>query len=218
MRAFDPERHVPPALLRECLQLAARAPSNCNAQPWRVFIVEGERCERLRKRLYALAAAGTPPEQQTTPSFVGVYRQRQIACAVELYQRIGVARHDAAARRLASLRNFLFFDAPHVAVLCMDKSFGVGVALDVGAYLQTLLLAFASRGIGSCAQASIRNYAGAVADELDVPDDLMVLCGVAFGYELEGAAANEVRQERSPLEDNVTWVGEPRATQQNHEG
>lgn len=206
-RAFDPKRSVPADVLRECLELAARAPSNCNAQPWRVFIAGGKRCASLRERLYATAAAGTPPEQQTTPDFVGVYRQRQVACAVELYQKTGVARHDKDARLRASLRNFLFFDAPHVAVLCMDKSFGVGVALDVGAYLQTLLLALHSRGVSSCAQASIRTYASIVADELQIPEDLMVLCGVAFGYELTGAGANEVRQDRSPVQENVTWLG-----------
>src|SRR5690606_33096128 len=112
-------------------------PSNCNAQPWRTFVVGGKRCERLRQRLYDTASGGAPVEVDATPAFEGVYRQRQVACAVALYEKIGVERHDRRGRTDASLRNFLFFDAPHVLVLCMDRRFGVGVALDVGAYLQT---------------------------------------------------------------------------------
>ncbi len=206
-RAFDPARPVPEAQLLEVLELCRWTPSNCNAQPWRVFVVGGERCERLKRRLHATASSGTPVEENATPAFEGVHRQRQVACAVALYDKIGVARHDAEGRTRAALRNFEFFDAPHVAILCMDASFGVGVALDVGAYLQTFLLALAARGIASCAQASMRCYASVVKDELAIPDELRVMCGVSFGYELPEAAANQVRQSRAPLEQNVVLVG-----------
>ncbi len=85
----------------------------------------------------------------------------------------------------AMLRNFEFFDAPHIAILCMHKSFGLRVALDVGAYLQTLLLAMWSRGIASCAQASLSSYPGIVRRELSIPDELRILCGISFGYEIQ---------------------------------
>lgn len=119
---------------------------------------------------------------------------------------MGVERGDAPGRQAASLRNFEFFDAPHVALLYMDRKFGVGVALDVGAYLQTLLLSFQRSGIATCAQASLRVYASVVREELDVPEHLQLLCGVSFGYALGTAKVNTVRQTRSAIDDCVHFV------------
>ncbi len=205
-RAFDPRRPVPDATLREVLSLAQRAPSNCNAQPWQVYIVRGPRCESLRETLTKAVRSGQALEENATPPFEGGCRARQVACAMELYRTMGIPRHDSAARHAASLRNFEFFDAPHLALLYMDKKFGVGVALDVGAYLQTLLLAFESHGIGACAQASLRVYASIIRSHVEVPDHLQLLCGVSFGYPIEGAPVNDVHQARSPIDECVHFV------------
>ncbi len=196
---------MPRDVLTEVLTLAQRAPSNCNAQPWHVYVVAGARCAELRTKLTTLASSGQPPAS-TTPPFDGECRKRQVACAIELYRAMGVARQDVAGRNAAALRNFEFFDAPHVALLYMDRKFGVEVAVDIGAYLQTLLLAFESRGIASCAQASLRAYEGAIAEELGVAQNLQLLCGVSFGYALGDAAVNAVRQARSPMEQSVRFV------------
>lgn len=206
VRAFDPRRSVPDAMVRQVLSLAQRAPSNCNAQPWQVYVVRGARCESLREALSKAAQSGQPPEENATPPFDGECRARQVACAVELYRALGISRHDTAARHAATLRNFELFDAPHVALLYMDRKFGVGVALDIGAYLQTLLLAFEAHGIGTCAQASLRVYAGIIRTQLQVPEHLQLLCGVSFGYPVEGAPVNDVRQARSSIDDCVHFV------------
>lgn len=205
-RAFDPSRSVSRDTLRRVLSLAQQAPSNCNAQPWHVYIASGERCAKLRERLLTAAHSGGAPEENATPAFEGACRARQVACAVELYRAMGVERGDTLGRQAASLRNFEFFDAPHVALLYMDRKFGVGVALDVGAYLQTLLLAFQRFGIATCAQASLRVYASVVQSELAIPEHLQLLCGVSFGYALETAKVNMVRQTRSAIDDCVHFV------------
>lgn len=205
IRAFDAARPVPRELLNAVLTLAQRAPSNCNAQPWHVYVVLGARCTALRHKLTSLASAGQPPAT-TTPPFEGDARRRQVACAVELYRAMGIGRHDVAGRQAAALRNFQFFDAPHVLLLYMDRKFGVEVAVDVGAYLQTLLLAFQSHGIGSCAQGSLRAYAPEIAAELGVPEHLQLLCGVSFGYPSAGAVVNDVHQARSPIEECVRFI------------
>lgn len=206
-RAFDPTRPVPDAVLRAALALAQSAPSNCNAQPWQVYIVRGETCERLRQRLMEAARSGLTPEENATPPFDGACRARQVACAIELYRAMGIGRHDAAGRAAATQRNFAFFDAPHIALLYMDRKFGVGVALDVGAYLQTFLLALEARGIGACAQASLRVYASIIGAELAIPENLQLLCGVAFGYARAEASVNEVRQARSAIDETVHFLG-----------
>jgi len=150
VRGFLP-KPVPREVLEEVLTLAQRAPSNCNVQPWRVYIASGKTLERLRSELVETASSGKSQAMSgTVDDFFGAYRDKQVACAVELYGNMGIARDDRAGRKRAMLRNFEFFDAPHVAYVCMAKSFGIGVALDVGMYVQTLMLAMQSRGIASC--------------------------------------------------------------------
>jgi len=207
VRGFFTDRPVPRSVLEEALELAQRAPSNCNVQPWRVFIASGAARDRLRQALCEAVAAGQMPDaEDALDSFAGPYRRLQVDCAVTMYREMGIARDDYEGRMRATLRNFELFDAPHVAIVCMLKTFGVRVALDVGAYVQTLLLALWSRGVASCAQASLSSYPTIVRRELSIPDDLRVLCGISFGYEDPAISANNTRQARLPVQDNVTFV------------
>jgi nitroreductase len=176
-------------------------------QPWRIFIASGERCQKLRHALVVAATGGQPPApDDPIDQFGGTYRQLQIECAAALYREMQVERHDQAGRLRAFVRNFEFFDAPHVAMVCMQKEFGIGVAVDVGAWVQTFMLALWARGVASCAQASLRSYPHLVRHELGIPEDLRILCGVSFGYEDFNVPANRTRQMRSAIEQNVTFL------------
>lgn len=207
VRGFFPDRPVPPTVIRECLELAQRAPSNCNVQPWQVLVASGAARDRLKASLLEAIAEGRLPDAEDGPGdFAGDHRRLQIECAVALYKEMGIARDDAAGRMRAFAKNFEFFDAPHVAIVCMDRKYGVRVALDVGAWLQTFLLALTARGIGSVPQASLCTYPGIVRRELGIPDDQRILCGVSFGYEDATVPANRTRQTREPLEKNVRFV------------
>jgi nitroreductase len=205
VRGYRPEP-VSDDILHEVLTLAQRAPSNCNVQPWRVYIASGPVLQSLRAALVAAATAGHAEAMSSSiDTFFGPYREKQVACAVELYGRMGIAREDRVGRQKAMLRNFEFFDAPHVAYVCMAKSFGIGVALDVGMYVQTLMLAMQSRGIGSCAQAALRAFPEVAAAHLGIPEDEQILCGISFGYEDPAVPANQTRQPRDPVESNVVF-------------
>lgn len=205
VRGFS-RREVPLELVREALELAQHSPSNCNAQPWRVFIASGARREALRERLLEAYDGGTPAEDSPTPRFEAELRKRQIACAVELYGKMGVARDDRPGRRDAERRNYALFDAPHVAIVCMDAQFGVGVALDVGCWLQSFLLALWSRGVAACPQAALRAYGETIKAELGIPSELRVLCGVSFGFEDASVPANQARMGRAAWQECITLV------------
>ena len=208
VRGFLP-RPVPQGALEEVLGLAQHAPSNCNVQPWRVYIASGDTLEKLRAALVQAVTTGASAVMVTPiDEFRGGYREKQVACAVELYGKMGIARDDRVGRMSASLRNFEFFDAPHVAYICMAKSFGIGVALDVGMYVQTLMLAMQSRGISSCAQAALRAFPEIVGEHLGIPDDEQILCGLSFGYEDPSVPANQTRQPRDPIDSNVFFRGD----------
>ena len=212
VRGFLNNSLVPKETLREILELAQHAPSNCNVQPWRAYVASGERCARLRDALTAELDGGSfgAPEDPIDV-FSGEYRTLQVECAVALYNAMGVERNDHEGRLRGLRRNYEFFDAPHVMVICMDRSFGMGVALDVGIYVQTLMLLMQSRGIATCAQASLRHYPEVLREELGIPAEQRVLCGLSFGYEDPATPANAARQTRRPLENNVTFLGDPPA-------
>jgi nitroreductase len=209
VRGFLPDKPVPPSVIREGLQLAQHAPSNCNVQPWRVYLTSGNRCALLREQLLAAYDSGDLGKaEDPIDTFPGEYRTLQVACAVELYQHMGVERHDMEGRKRAARRNFSFFDAPHVAIVAMDKHFQRGVALDVGMYVQTLMLAWWARGIASCPQAALRSYPHIIKPCLGIPDHHRILCGIAFGYEDPNEPANRTRQPRQPIENNVVFLDE----------
>jgi nitroreductase len=206
VRGYRPDP-VPQAVLDEVFGLAQLAPSNCNIQPWKVFVASGAMRDELRKRMVEHVTRGDPiqPDFEHLPNFEGVYRKRQVDCAVELYNNMGIARDDREGRARASLRNFELFDAPHVAFIGMERQFGVTVALDVGMYIQTLMLVMTSFGIGSCAQGSMRYYPQDVRDLFGEPDSTAILCGISFGYEDESVAANRTRVGRESLGESVRF-------------
>jgi nitroreductase len=205
VRGFKPDP-VPDETLRHCLELAQWAPSNCNVQPWRIYMVSGEARDRISKKMVEAFYAG----QYDTPDhpvevFHDEYRTLQIECAVELYGHMGVGRKDIPARMAATARNYELFDAPHVAIVCMDKKFGVGTALTVGMWMQTFLLALEERGVQSCAMAALRGFPDLLRRELDIPDHHTVLCGIAIGFADDEVPANKTFVGRGALESNVFW-------------
>lgn len=208
VRGYKPDP-VPEAVLQQVFELAQLAPSNCNIQPWQVFVASGATRDELKKRMVERAMSGAPvnPDFEHLPSFDGVYRKRQVDCAVELYNNMGIGRDDKVGRMRATLRNFELFDAPHVCFIGMDKSFGVTVALDVGMYIQSLMLVMTAHGIGSCAQGSMRYYPDDVREVFGVGENTAILLGISFGYEDEAVAANKTRVGRAPLGENVVFKG-----------
>lgn len=207
VRGFQPRRLVPRETIREVLEIAQSSPSNCNVQPWRLWIASGERRDSLSLALCSAFDSGNMGDpEDPIDTFPSPYRRLQVECGATLYGSMGVTRDDMKGRMQALRRNFEFFDAPHVALLCMDKHFGVGVALDVGTWLQSFLTLLAAHGIGSCAQAALRQYPTIVREQLDIPGNQRILCGVAFGYEDSSVDANSTRQTREPLETNVEFL------------
>jgi hypothetical protein len=201
---------VPREVLERIFEMAQRTPSNCNIQPWRVFVASGAARDRIRQKLLDRVMAGTPmnPDFDYPGKFEGDYRRRQVECAVAMYSAMGIARDDTAGRAKATLRNFELFDAPHVAFIGMHHAFGTTVGLDVGMYAQSLMLAMHAHGVASCAQGSMRYYPDVVREEFPGNDDIRILFGISFGYEDSEVPANATRTVREPIEANVTFRDE----------
>jgi nitroreductase len=205
VRGFLPTE-VPAQVLREVFELAQRAPSNCNVQPWAPHVVSGPSLRRLRESLVA-AGMGAPPKPDwpADSKFFGIYRERQVDAAVQLYGAMGVARGDAVGRMAAYMRNHAFFDAPHAAFIFMPEPFDAREATDIGMYAQTLMLALTARGVASCAQGALGLYPDIVRAHLGAPSDQRLLFGVSFGYEDPAVKANAARVGRAAVHDVVRF-------------
>ena len=201
-RLFLRDKPVPRELLEEALSLAMRAPSNSNVQPWRVFIASGSRRDRLVEALLEEAAVELPVTKGIPESFLPL--RRELGALV--YGSMGIARHDADARRLAQLRNWEFFRAPVGAAVCMHRDLGLVDALGVGMFLQTFVLALTERGLGSCVQVSIAAYPDILREHLGIPDELTVLCGMSIGYPDPAFPANSLTVPRNPVDTNVVFL------------
>ncbi|MDB5969174.1 MAG: nitroreductase [Hydrocarboniphaga sp.] len=209
VRAFL-DRPVPRIELQAILDHAQWAPSNCNVQPWNTFIVSGEKLSLLRTsfaQLFKSGASGKPsPEYGPMPMYEGVLQERQYGSAAALYGAMNIERGDKVGRARASLRNWAFFDAPHVAVFTMEKHLQVMGGVDVGIYAQSLALLLKEHDIASCFQASLGYFPGPIRDLIAIPESHAILFGMSFGYANTTAAANACRTTRAELTDSVIFV------------
>ncbi|WP_430462080.1 nitroreductase [Thalassolituus sp. LLYu03] len=207
VRAFKPEP-VDQTLLEDIFAAAQRAPSNCNVQPWQTFVVSGAKKDELKKILVGTVMK----QQQPAPDFnwkvayEGIHRERQFGSAAALYNAMGIARDDKMKRNMAMLRNWAFFDAPHVAFFTMDTYLDIMGAVDIGIYAQTLTLLLKEKGIDSCMQGALGQFPQPVHEFLGLPEGRGILFGMSFGYADDNADANKCRTDRAQLADAVTFV------------
>jgi nitroreductase len=201
------DKPVPQALLETIFSQAQQAPSNCNVQPWQTCVVSGEKKEQLKSDLIATVMKGAKPNPDFNwlPKYEGVHRDRQFGSANALYSSIGVSREDKQGRQMAMIRNWQFFDAPHVAFFTMDKYLDIMGAVDLGIYAQTLSLILAEHGLSCCMQGALGQFPDPVKKALNLPEQRGILFGMSFGYADEGAAVNNTRTERETLENAVAF-------------
>jgi nitroreductase len=208
IRGFK-ETPVPASVIEEIIDIARRAPSNCNTQPWHFAVVSGGARQNLEARLLEEAASGKAPY----PAFghwdkgiSGQYQQRRHQCAAELYGVLGIEREDKDGRNAQTLKNWRFFGAPHVGFISMPSSLGILNAVDVGIFLQTLMLLFVEYGLASCPQVALGYFPGPVHEIAKIPEGNGIVCGISFGYADDSARVNRVRMGRATVEEISTLV------------
>ncbi len=202
-------KEVPSETIREIFTTAQMSASNCNTQPWHVAIVSGDKRERLAKELVALVSSGAQPNPVFQPGDYGLadeYKQRQIDCAMALYDAVGIDRADKVARMQLMLKNFEFFGAPHVAIFSMPQAMKEVNAVDVGIYLQSVMLLMIERGLACCPQGALAFYPDPIVDLVPIPSGNGILFGLSFGYRDEAAEINDTRTQRANFEEFAQMI------------
>lgn len=195
-------------LLQTIFEQAQQAPSNCNVQPCQAYVVSGAKKEALKDQLISAVMSGQAPNPDFNwlPKYEGIHRERQFGSANALYSSIGVERDDKRGRQLAMIRNWSFFDAPHVVFFTMDKYLDIMGAVDLGIYAQTLSLILCENGISSCMQGALGQFPEPVKKALNLPKDRGILFGMSFGYADESSPVNNTRTEREDISNSVSFI------------
>lgn len=197
-------------LVREILALGARAPSGTNMQPWKAYVVTGNKKAELSD---AILNSGIRAEKVAwdeykyyPDQFFEPYLSRRRAVGFSLYGLLGIGRREVDKMRAQHDRNFTFFDAPVGMIFTIDRRLNKGSWIDHGMFLQSIMIAARARGLHTCPQAAFAPYHHQIRPLLDIPEEEIVVCGMALGYEDTSKPENELRTEREPVDEFVTFV------------
>ena len=206
---------VPRETVEAILQIAARAPSGTNTQPWQVHVLSGAAKERLSARI--LAAYDDPAQAaQHTEDYAyyprewrSPYIDRRRKVGWDLYGLLGIAKGDKAAMHAQHGRNYLFFDAPVGLIFTIDRVMEKGSWLDYGMFLQNIMVAARARGLDTCPQAAFTTFHRIIEAELKLdPDTQQVICGMALGWADPNAVENTLQTERAPVGEFARFIVE----------
>jgi nitroreductase len=205
-RGFRPEP-VPREDIERMLVAAQRTPSWSNVQPWQVTVLSGTALTRLIREL-AESDAPRGPDFEFPAQFNGVYRDRRRTSGWQLYEAVGVQRGNREQSAAQAARNFVFFDAPHVAIVTTDRDLGTYGAIDCGLYVQTFLLAAQALGVAAIPQAALAARAASLRSSLGLGEERAVVCAISFGYADAEHPSASFRTDRADLAEAATFVDE----------
>ena len=202
---------VPRATIAEILDVASRAPSGTNMQPWRGHVLVGQPRDTLCAAVLKVFDADEPGhrhEVQYYPSeFFEPYLSRRRKVGWDLYGTLGIARGETVKIKAQHRRNFEFFGAPVGMIFTIHRGLATGSWLDYGMFLENIAIAARGHGLDTCAQAAWTHYHKVIRPVLGLEDAEVLVCGMALGYADVDAPENALRTERTPSEAFMSWRG-----------
>lgn len=209
IRGFKPAP-IPRETLKEILEIAGRAPSAVNTQPWEVTVITGGPLEALKRgNIDMINSGATPQPEVPLVTYEGKYRERQVQLAIELFRLLGITREDRSKRASWREKGARFFDAPVGLILSIDKSLDRLPArlLDVGAFVQTICLVALNYGLATCVEDQPLVFPELVRKVTGIPESKRLITAIAIGYPDPDFPANRLKTVREPVENIATWCG-----------
>lgn len=203
VRAFLPKA-VAPELITDILDIARFAPSGVNMQPWQVAVVSGETKQTLQKKMLEAFKAQETEEMDYAyypKKWVNPYKKRRAETGIQLYSVLNIARDDKEKRLGQWAANYRSFDAPVSLFFFIDPSLETGSYMDYGMFLQNIMLAAMQKGLGTCPQGALAEFPTLIKNSLGYDENLILLGGMAIGYEDLDAPVNQYRTPRESVEN-----------------
>ena len=204
---------VPKGTLREILELAARAPSAENTQPWEFFVLGGDVLDKIREaNVEKVRSFELPPEDMhyilTERPKGSIYRERQIEIGKALFALMDIPREDKVKRAAWMERGFRYFEAPAAIIIAAEASLPLEQTfLDAGAVMQNICLAAMDAGLYTCIENQGVTYANVVKEHANIPESKRLIAAIAIGYPDWDFPANKVESKREPIDNVITWRG-----------
>ena len=215
VRAFT-KQPVDRAAIEHLLDVASRAPSGTNCQPWRVYVLQGASQAELVEQVCtahdairanpALAAEYVEEYDYYPQKWVSPYIDRRRENGWGLYGLLDIGKADKDKMHAQHQRNFRFFDAPVGLMFTVDRVMGRGSLVDYGAFLQNIMVAARGHGLHTCPQAAWNGFAKIILPHIGAGPDEMLVCGMSLGYADESALVNTFHTPRVPAQDFTTWL------------
>lgn len=209
-RAFL-KKPVPHELIAHILDIANRAPSGSNTQPWKVWVLDGKPKDDLVRdilEIYDTTGEGKREYNYYPVNWREPYQARRRACGWGLYSTMGITRENKQGMHTQRRQNYEFFGAPVGLMFSIDRDMELGSWLDFGMFLQSIMVAARQFKLDTCPQAAFCSFYEIIQKRLGIPESEMLVCGMALGYPDEGAKVNSFTTEREPLDVFVRWVKE----------
>ena len=210
------DKPVGRVLLEGLLDVARRAASGTNTQPWKVYVLTGAVKDSLvQKVCTAHDAIRANPELATDyaeaydyypEKWVSPYIDRRRACGFGLYGVLGIGKGDKDKMHLQHQQNFKFFGAPVGLMFTIDKVMGRGSLLDYGMFIQSIMVAARARGLHTCPQAAWNGFSKIILPHIGAGENEMIVCGLSLGYADEEALVNTFMTERETTQSFTTWL------------
>jgi len=215
IRAFKSDP-VPKETLEEIMELALRAPSWGNTQPWEFVVATGKKLEEIRQGFVekAAIAAADSPDIPRPRGFSQPYDTRYRALGRKVFELKGIGREDKEKRMWWILQGLRLFEAPCVIYVCIDRAIyqqddalNIWPLFDCGLVAENIMLLATSHGLGTVAQIQAVLYPDVLRKVLGISDSKLIVLGIAVGYPDWNDHVNQLRSERDPLESVSTWHG-----------
>jgi len=211
LRAFLPDP-VARDDIEAILEVAARAPSGTNTQPWKVYVVTGARKARLSEAILAVYLDAEKVREHNEEyryypvTWVAPYLERRRKVGWDLYALLQLTRENKAGMQAQHARNFKFFDAPVGLIFTIDRVMEQGSWLDYGMFLQNIMIASRARGLDTCPQAAFTQFHRIISSELALPANEMLVCGMSLGYADHARVENTLVTERAAVSDFTSFL------------
>lgn len=211
VRAFLPDL-VASEDIQRILEVASRAPSGSNTQPWKVYVLTGDSLTQLSEKILHAHQHPSTEEPHTEEynyypvKWVSPYLERRRKVGWDLYALLGLARENKQGMHAQHGRNYAFFDAPVGLIFTIDRVMEQGSWLDYGMFLQNIMLAAKARGLDTCPQAAFTQYHKIIREQLQFPENEMLVCGMALGYADTSKVENTLVTERESVSAFVKFL------------
>ena len=205
IRAFL-DKAVDDSLIKELLEKSSRAASGGNLQPWKIYVINDKTMNSFHKFQSEWTETETPAYAIYPENLKEPYKTSRYEVADDMYSLLGIEREDKEARFKQVLKNYEFFGAPAAFFCFVDRQMGRPQWSDLGMFLQTFMLLAREAGLDTCPQEAWAMKQESVTAFVEAPDELMLFCGMAIGYQDESEKVNELRTSRRPIEDWTVFL------------